>query len=85
MITRTFRYIHELNRMIEGYELLFSATPTLALTADGPLWDGNDQIFPRRPFPILSVGRKVITIQVDGAQARIFPEVQHVQLSVVFE
>lgn len=85
MITRPFTSIHELNTMITGYELLFGAAPTLALTADGTVYAGNDPIFIRRPLPVLHIGRKVITVQVDGEPARIWPEVQHVQLSVVFK
>ncbi len=85
MITRPFKTIHELNTMITGYEMLFNAAPTLALTADGTVWSGNDPIFIRRPLPVLHIGRKVITIQVDGEQARIWPDAQFVQLSVVFE
>lgn len=85
MITRTFRTIAELNTMLVGYQMLFSATPTvLALSAD-ELWDGNDPIFPRRPLPILKVGTKTITIEVDGQPCRIRPDAQHCQLSVVFE
>lgn len=85
MITRTFRTIADVKQAVAGYKLLFGIAPTMRLSSEGTMYDGNDPIFARRHFPILSIGTKAITIEVDGQPCRIRPDVQHYPLYVIFD
>ncbi len=87
MITRCVQTIADVKQAVAGYKLLFNHVPTLALGAEGTIWDGNDPI--RMPvwrtLPILSIGTKTITVDVDGQPARIRPDAQHCPLFLIFE
>lgn len=86
MITRCVQTIADVKHAIAGYKLLFNHVPNLLLTGDGVMYDGNDPIFERRSgFPVLAVGTKTITIEVDGQPCRIRPDTQHCPLFLIFD
>lgn len=75
MITRPFKTIPELRKMIDGYKLLFNREPVITISAIGP-YSGNvgvldlytDYIYFATFMPIKHIGNKFVELYIDDSK-----------------